>query len=387
MGKKNCLLVILALALVGCPNDTTDEYKEKTPEEKSTTERWHSWADSASGVTITHSVANDGVVTVTAGGTTQQNRWKASARYEYTVQKDATYIYQFEAWTEPGSGSRTLTVEYYGLGWITAGPPFLREYPVITDERKAYTIRGTITGDPPPNSGVSFLNFQCADQLGTFYVKVIAITQINSGDFLYSEDPSAITIIGYTGNGGNITIPATINEKPVTAIGENALLNKNLTGVIIPNSVTSIEEWAFMNNQLTSVTIGNSVAYIGKNAFSNNQLTNVIIPDSVTEIAARAFWDNQLTSLTIGNSVIYIGDGAFATNQLTSVIIPNSVTEIGREAFEIYSLTSVTIGANVTLGYLAFLGNFTTVYDNEGKAAGTYIRSEGTFGPTWTKEP
>jgi len=185
MREKSCfwgrlaLALVFATAVIGC--DDEQLIREKTPEEKSTAQRWNSWADQTSSAGITHSVANDGVVTVTVGGTaeTLQNRWKANANYEYTVQKDATYIYKFEAWTAQGSGNRTLTVEYYGfgIGLGTAGPPYLTTAQVITEERKEYAITGTITGDPPTNSGVSFLDFQCADQLGTFYVKVISITK------------------------------------------------------------------------------------------------------------------------------------------------------------------------------------------------------------------
>jgi len=372
MRKKSSFWGIMAFALVfammviGCDDDEQLmlELREKTPEEKSTADRWYSVTVPGSTVTITHSVANDGLVTVKVGGVaeTLKNRYKACAEYEYTVQKDATYIYKFEAWTAPGSGNRTLTIEYYGIGWDTKGPPYLDINQVITEEQKEYTFKGTITGDPPAKSGVSFLGFLCADQLGTFYVKIISITQINSGDFIYSEDSSAITIIGYTGSGGNVNIPAEIKGKPVTAIGESAFYNNKLTVVTIPTSVTSIGKSAFEKNQLTSVAIGNNVTYIGEYAFQSN----------------------QLTSVTIGESVTYIGESAFESNQLTSVTIPNSVTEIVRRAFYNNPVTSVTIGANVTIGYMTFPGYFQADYDYEGKAAGTYTRESGSN--TWTKQ-
>jgi hypothetical protein len=303
------------------------------PETKPVTERWGSWADPESDVTVSHSVANDGVVTVTVGGTVAQ-RWQGVAGYQYTVQKDATYTYEFEAWTAPGAGSRTLGIQYYGGGTLnTKGPPYLIATQVITEEQNKYSFTRSITGSPATNSGVSYVEFQCADQLGTFYVKVISITNIsgNYGDFVYVEYPSTITITGYTGAGGAVEIPSTINGKPVVSIGDNA----------------------FFDNQTT-----------GKG------LTSVTIPDSVTTIGSYAFYSNQLTSVTIPNSVTTIGQSAFAENQLTSV----------------------TIGANVTIGYTynqsyygSFPGNFDTVYNNGGKLAGTYTCTNAGNDSSWSK--
>lgn len=93
----------------------------------------------------------------------------------------------------------------------------------------------------------------------------------NSTDFIYNESP-VLTIIGYNGTGGEVIIPATIDGKPISAIGEYALYNKQLTGVIIPAGITSIGIAAFMNNQLTSITIGANVNLASGNdaSFGNN---------------------------------------------------------------------------------------------------------------------
>jgi len=197
-------------------------------------------------------------------------------------------------------------------------------------------------------------------------------------DYLYDYGilTQTVTITGYTGNGGNVIIPSTIDGKTVTAIRDGyrsngVFYNKQLTSVTIPNSVTSIGDYAFEWNQLASVTIPNSVTYIGDSAFEWNQLASVTIPNSVTYIGDMAFDTNQLASVTIGNSVTYIGNSAFQSNQLTSVIIPDSVTYIGDRAFwsgHVYNgpsayeyennLSSVTIGNSVTyIGNYAFTQN------------------------------
>ena len=84
---------------------------------------------------------------------------------------------------------------------------------------------------------------------------------------------------------GEITIPATYNNKPVTAIGEGAFrLCSSITSVIIPDSITNIRENAFSDcDSLISTTIPNSVTNIGENAFRGcDTLAFITIPDSVT---------------------------------------------------------------------------------------------------------
>jgi len=80
------------------------------------------------------------------------------------------------------------------------------------------------------------------------------------------ENDGKITITGYVGTEKNLTIPASVNGKPIDAIGNEAFKNKGLTSVIIPDSIISIGNNAFSGNKLTSITIPNSVTSIGINA-------------------------------------------------------------------------------------------------------------------------
>ena len=180
-------------------------------------------------------------------------------------------------------------------------------------------------------------------------VDVAAVT-----GFTTSLSGGNITITGYTGAGGAVTIPATIGGLPVVAIGTNSFkYNTSLTSVIISNSVTSIGQSAFEGCiGLTSITIGNSVISIGDYAFYGcTGLTSVTIGSGVTSIGDGAFAGCfGLTSITIGNSVTSIGQYAFYNcSGLTSITIPAGVTSIGDGAFVgCIFLTSITIGSGVT---------------------------------------
>jgi hypothetical protein len=173
--------------------------------------------------------------------------------------------------------------------------------------------------------------------------------------------PITLNITGYTGSGGDVIIPTSINGWTVTSIASNAFqLSSTLTNLTIPASVTSIGSEAFSSCvNLANVTISNSitgfppsgVTSIGYGAFFGcSSLTNVAIPASVTSIGQQAFLGTGVASVTFPGSVSNIEDETFdfCTN-LTNVTISAGVTSIGQAAFASCSgLTSVTIPGSVT---------------------------------------
>ena len=235
---------------------------------------------------------------------------------------------------------------------------------------------------------------------------------VAQAQFTHTTANGEVTITSYTGFGGDVTIPSTINGLPVTSIGPMVFYYEtSLTSVVIPDSVTSIGNLAFHNctgltsiaipdsvttigagalahcTGLTSVTIGKGVTSIGYRAFENCfALTSVTIPESVTSIGIYAFSGcSGLTNITvdeanpayssvggvlfskseteliafpggkarnytIGNSVTTLGPAAFhSCTSLTNVTIGNSVTNMGSEAFSYCTgLTSFTIPNSVT---------------------------------------
>ncbi len=129
---------------------------------------------------------------------------------------------------------------------------------------------------------------------------------VQAQDYIYTSNGTSITITEYTGPGGDVTIPGTIDGLPVTVIGDAAFFSStDLTSVTIPDSVTSIGDDAFFScTSLASVTLPNSVTNIGGFAFLEcTSLASVRIPNSVTSIGDAAFY--SCTSL---ESAIFLGN-------------------------------------------------------------------------------
>jgi len=90
--------------------------------------------------------------------------------------------------------------------------------------------------------------------------------------YVCTTTSNSITISGYNGSDGSISISDVINGLPVTTIASGAFDNSGglgLTNIIIGANVTSIGNYAFAScYSLTSITIPNSVTSIGSGAFA-----------------------------------------------------------------------------------------------------------------------
>ena len=177
--------------------------------------------------------------------------------------------------------------------------------------------------------------------------------------FIYDNNRGLINIKGYTGPGGAVTIPETINGFPVTSI-ENAFIDcGTLESVKIPDSVTRIGVDAFSGcSSLESVTIPNGVMNISDGAFSDCEgLTSVTIPDNITRIERDTFiFCSSLTNLTVPAKVTSIGDSAFAhCTSLKKIYFKGDAPDLGNNVFDgdnntiIYYLPGTT-GWGATFG-------------------------------------
>ena len=192
------------------------------------------------------------------------------------------------------------------------------------------------------------------------FILTTNVQAAQSGDFSYniiSENNAEIS--GYTGTGGSVSIPSTLDGYTVTSIADGAFLsNTNLTSLTIPDSVTNLG-YAFSGTALTSITLGSGITTINPGEFYNLlSLTSITLGKNVTSINSAAFYGTSLTSITIPDSVTNIGYSAFYGAPLTSIIIGSGITTINYGEFTgLSSLTSITIPDSVTtIGSGAFSG-------------------------------
>jgi hypothetical protein len=178
-------------------------------------------------------------------------------------------------------------------------------------------------------------------------------------DWDFHEEGGGLVIDGYHGVETDLAIPAAIDGRPVTVIGEKALSKKNLSRVTIPFGITAIRAHAFSCNRLTEVTLPGSIASIGFDAFFLNELTSVTIQEgpAAAEIGTQAFVDNAITRIVLPDNVTSISWSAFAVDQN---VRDNRVKE-------------VTIGADVAICEGAIGNGFAKFYNRHGRQAGTYV--------------
>ena len=174
-------------------------------------------------------------------------------------------------------------------------------------------------------------------------------------DYSCLTNGGVITIAQYSGSGGAVTIPGTLNGLPVKRIRSEAFRNcTKITGITIPDSVTDIGNYAFSGcTGLTNITIPDSVADIGYSAFAGcTSLASIAIPEGLAKIGRSTFSGcARLASLSIPGTVTSFGDSAFmGCTSLTEISIPGNVTQIRDHAFEsCASLTRVMIPSRVKL--------------------------------------
>ncbi|QZY53713.1 leucine-rich repeat protein [Crassaminicella profunda] len=161
-----------------------------------------------------------------------------------------------------------------------------------------------------------------------------------------------VKITGYTGTGGNLTIPEVVYGKPVKYIGDEAFKsfgtdNKdNITSITIPNSVARIGEDAFQScDGLVTVNIENGIndggkykglSYIDEGAFSDcDHLRNINFPNEV-EI------DGVKHGLKVIREAAFLG-----CDQLDNVSLPNTINRIEKDIFyNCKNLKNITLPNN-----------------------------------------
>lgn len=208
---------------------------------------------------------------------------------------------------------------------------------------------------------------------------------------ILSETDKTCVITGYSGNGRNLVIPATLDGYKVVKIGDYAFRdNLLLRTVEIPYGVETIGEYVFYGcTTLNTVTVSSSVKVIEQGAFFDcERLGTVTLPDTVEVLGRNVFYDTlfievddedkdddkviinrdnwtdgtlyigkhliavspeKTGSFTIKADTVTIGGDAFGEcTKITSVSIPNTVRSIGEYAFyNCDGLTKVSVPESV----------------------------------------
>jgi hypothetical protein len=117
--------------------------------------------------------------------------------------------------------------------------------------------------------------------------------------FVCTPTSNSITINGFNGSGGSITIPDVINDLPVTTVASGVFDNAaglGLTNIIIGANLTTIGSYAFAAcTSLTSITIPSSVTNIGNYAFAFcDNLNSVYFQGNAPSVDSSVFfqWSN-----------------------------------------------------------------------------------------------
>ena len=320
-----------------------------------------------------------------------------------TSEGDGNHVHSYSA----SVTGPTCTEQGYTTYTCTCGDSYVGDYVSAL----GHDYAGVYTA--PTGTEQGYTTYTCS-RCGDSYVEID-----NSSDFEYIVSDGKVTITGYVGSGGDVTIPMEIEGLPVKSIADHAFWGcTTLTGVTINGNLETINEYAFFGcESLTTVTFPDSVWYIGGWAFSGcTSLTNLTLPDSSglfggyafsgctslqsvyipaswTELEAVFIGCTSLEEITVDadnptyksiDGVVYDKDvkilvccpGAkteidipdtvesielyafYGCKSLTSVTLPDSVTFIDKDAFRgCSSLTDVTLPDGITsIGEDCFMG-------------------------------
>ena len=136
-----------------------------------------------------------------------------------------------------------------------------------------------------------------------------------------------------------LTVPATLNGRTVTQIGDSAFINQNLLEeIIFPTNLEVIGNNAFNGcTSLTAVSGISNVQSIGENAFKNcSELETIILPSGLQSIGQYAFLGcTSLIKIELPEDIATIGDMAFSGyEKLEKVYLAEGIGEIGNDMFQ-----------------------------------------------------
>ena len=141
---------------------------------------------------------------------------------------------------------------------------------------------------------------------------------------VWTFDTENYSLDNYSGAGGDVTVPDTIQGCSVDIIGTSAFSSTDsITSLTFPETVMQMEAsvggWC---NSLTSVSLPQSLLVIGEGCFSSDSaLEQITIPSNVCYIDKNAFsFSPGLSSITFEGECPMIGPGAFTEISENAVV-------------------------------------------------------------------
>ncbi|MFI3252555.1 MAG: leucine-rich repeat protein [bacterium] len=178
---------------------------------------------------------------------------------------------------------------------------------------------------------------------------------------IYALKENELTLITTLSSNVNLVIPNSINNYPVSIIGEYAFYyHQTLLSLSLPNNLKVINEYAFYYcSFLTEVILPISLSVIGDFAFSNCRLLTAIEINDLSYLGRQAFSNcRSLISVELNGVIDNMSTGVFTNCLLLENVTILSLESIPDSTFSnCISLTKIEIPSSVkTIYEYAFYG-------------------------------
>ncbi len=147
-----------------------------------------------------------------------------------------------------------------------------------------------------------------------------ALAEESAWDF----DAGCCELNGYSGAGGEVTVPAEINSSTVDVIQSNALSNMDaITSLTLPSTLLQLRDSVVCwNENLAAVTLPDSLIAIGeRNLYACANLSEVTIPAGVRYIGEAAFSYDESLRKIVFTGVCPIIEGSCFTDLPEDAIV------------------------------------------------------------------
>ena len=172
-----------------------------------------------------------------------------------------------------------------------------------------------------------------------FLIVMLCVPVMAEEESVWNFDADNYKVDGYTGAGGDVVVPDTIQGCPVQIIGTGAFQSSaDITSLTLPETVKLLEgsvgSWC---DSLTGISLPQSLLVIGDGCFSSEAaLEQVTIPSQVCYIGSNTFYFcSNLKSITFEGECPVIGLWAFTEISPDAVIyVPDDQLEAYTSALE-----------------------------------------------------